>query len=197
MTDTTVERKFIDGLADTVSNHTLERVLYHNFEEIGVPEHTPKELDFADRLSQTYNGNDHVPGFGAENDADLREEVIRLQKETGHAMNDFLCPLYQGEAFTAGSTDVGDVSWLTPTAQIHVAAWPNGCPGHSWQNVSCDGTSIGKKAAVCAAKVIAASAVDLLEDPELLKQARTEFEKNTQSGYVCPIPPDAVPTIPD
>ena len=112
-------------------------------------------------------------------------------------MNDFLCPLYQGEAFTAGSTDVGDVSWLTPTAQIHVAAWPNGCPGHSWQNVSCDGTSIGKKAAVCAAKVLAASAVDLFEDPGLLAQARAEFEKNTRSGYVCPIPADAVPTIPD
>ena len=51
-------------------------------------------------------------------------------------------PLYQGDAFKAGSTDVGDVSWLTPTAQIHVAAWPNGCPGHSWQNVSCDGSEI-------------------------------------------------------
>ena len=37
----------------------------------------------------------------------------------------------------AGSTDVGDVSWQTPTGQIHVAAWPNGSPGHSWQNVSC------------------------------------------------------------
>lgn len=197
MTDTTVERKFIDGLADTVSNHSLESVLYRNFKEIGVPEHTPEELDFADKLAQTYNGNDHVPGFGAENDAGLREEVIRLQKEAGHAMNDFLCPLYQGEAFTAGSTDVGDVSWLTPTAQIHVVAWPNGCPGHSWQNVSCDGTSIGKKAAVCAAKVLAASAVDLFEDPGLLAQARAEFEKNTRSGYVCPIPADAVPTIPD
>ena len=197
MTDTTVERKFIDGLADTVSNHSLESVLYRNFKEIGVPEHTPEELDFADKLAQTYNGNDHVPGFGAENDADLREEVIRLQKEAGHAMNDFLCPLYQGEAFTAGSTDVGDVSWLTPTAQIHVAAWPNGCPGHSWQNVSCDGTSIGKKAAVCAAKVLAASAVDLFEDSRLLAQARAEFEKNTRSGYVCPIPAGAVPTIPD
>ena len=197
MTDATVERKFIDGLADTVSNHSLESVLYRNFKEIGVPEHTPEELDFADKLAQTYNGNDHVPGFGAENDADLREEVIRLQKEAGHAMNDFLCPLYQGEAFTAGSTDVGDVSWLTPTAQIHVVAWPNGCPGHSWQNVSCDGTSIGKKAAVCAAKVLAASAVDLFEDPGLLAQARAEFEKNTRSGYVCPIPADAVPTIPD
>ena len=47
---------------------------------------------------------------------------------------------------------MGDVSWLTPTAQIHVAAWPNGCPGHSWQNVSCDRTEIGHKAAVHAGK---------------------------------------------
>lgn len=197
MTDTTVERKFIDGLADTVSNHTLENVLYRNFREIGVPEHTPEELDFSDKLAGTYDGNDHVPGLGAANDAALRDEVIRLQKEAGHAMNDFLCPLYQGEAFNPGSTDVGDVSWLTPTAQIHVASWPNGCPGHSWQNVSCDGTSIGKKAAVCAAKVIAVSVVDLFQDPELLKKARTEFEKSTASGYVCPIPEDAVPTVPD
>ncbi len=53
-----------------------------------------------------------------------------------HAMNDFLLPLYQGEAFSPGSTDVGDVSWLCPTAQIHVAAYPNGTPGHSWQVVS-------------------------------------------------------------
>lgn len=197
MTDTTVERKFIDGLADTVSNHTLENVLYRNFREIGIPEHTSEELDFADKLAGTYDGNDHVPGLGAANNAALRDEVIRLQKEAGHAMNDFLCPLYQGEAFNPGSTDVGDVSWLTPTAQIHVASWPNGCPGHSWQNVSCDGTSIGKKAAVCAAKVIAVSVVDLFQDPELLKKARAEFEKSTASGYVCPIPEDAVPTVPD
>ena len=162
-----------------------------------MPEHTPEELDFADKLAGTYDGNDHVPGLGAANDAALRDEVIRLQKEAGHAMNDFLCPLYQGEAFNPGSTDVGDVSWLTPTAQIHVASWPNGCPGHSWQNVSCDGTSIGKKAAVCAAKVIAVSVVDLFQDPELLKKARAEFEKSTASGYVCPIPEDAVPTVPD
>ena len=71
-------------------------------------------------------------------------------------MNRFLLPLYQGDAFQPGSTDVGDVSWQCPTAQIHVAAWPNGCPGHSWQNVSCDRTSIGHKAAVHAGKVLCA-----------------------------------------
>lgn len=197
MTDTVVERKFIDGLADTVSNSVLEHALYRNYEELGVPSHTSEELAFADALAKTYDGNNHVPGIGSANDPSIREQVQQMRLDFGHAMNDFLVPLYQGDAFTPGSTDVGDVSWLTPTAQIHVAAWPNGCPGHSWQNVSCDGTSIGHKAAIHAAKVLSATAVDCFENPELLKAAREEFEKRTASGYVCPIPADAVPAIPD
>ena len=197
MTDTTFERKFIDGLSDTVSNFALERVLYKNFSEIGVPSYTDEEYAFADELSKTYAGNDHVPGVAAGNDSQLRDEVVEKQNQVGHAMNAFLAPLYQGEAFKAGSTDVGDVSWLTPTAQIHVAAWPNGCPGHSWQNVSCDRTEIGHKAALCAGKVLAGTAIDLFTKPELLDEARREFEKRTAEGFVSPIPADAVPVVPD
>ena len=196
MTETTYERKFIDGLADTVSNFALERVLYRNFQELGVPEYTEEENAFADTLADTYD-HSAVPGVAAENDEDAREEVEKMQKAYGHAMNGFLAPLYQKDAFQAGSTDVGDVSWLTPTAQIHVAAWPNGCPGHSWQNVSCDGSEIGHKAAVHAGKVLAAAAIDILEDTSILDEARAEFKKRTKSGYVCPIPADAVPVIPD
>ena len=196
MTETTYERKFIDGLADTVSNFALERVLYRNFQELGVPEYTEEENAFADTLADTYD-HSAVPGVAAENDEDAREEVEKMQKAYGHAMNGFLAPLYQKDAFQAGATDVGDVSWLTPTAQIHVAAWPNGCPGHSWQNVSCDGSEIGHKAAVHAGKVLAAAAIDILEDTSILDEARAEFEKRTKSGYVCPIPADAVPVIPD
>lgn len=196
MTETTFEKKFIDGLADTVSNFALERVLYKNFKELGVPEYTEEENLFADDLAETYDSSG-IPGVAAANDAQAREQVQNMQTECGHAMNAFLTPLYQKDAFKAGSTDVGDVSWLTPTAQIHVAAWPNGCPGHSWQNVSCDGTEIGRKAAIHAGKVLAASAIDLFEEPELLKKAREEFEKRTKEGYTCPIPADAVPVIPD
>ena len=197
MTDTTFTRKFIDGLADTVTNHTLEKLLHENFSELGVPAHTEEELHFADELSKTYEGADSVPGIGSEYDAEYAQQVKTLRNQTGRAMNDFLLPLYQGEAFNPGSTDVGDVSWECPTAQIHVAAWPNGCPGHSWQNVSCDRTSIGHKAAVHAGKVLCAAAVDLLSDPELLRAARTEFEERTEAGYTCPIPADAVPTVAD
>lgn len=197
MTETTFERKFIDGLSDTISNFTLEKVLYDNFKELGVPQYTKEEYDFADALALTYEGHDEIPGVAAQNLITARKEVERLQKENGHKLNAFLAPLYQGPTFRAGSTDVGDVSWLTPTAQIHVVTWPNGCPGHSWQNVSCDGTSIGHKAAVHAGKVLACAAIDLLEQPEILKQAREEFEERTKEGFVSPIPEDAVPVIPD
>ena len=112
-------------------------------------------------------------------------------------MNDFVMPLYTGEAFCPGSTDVGDVSWQCPTAQLHIAAWPNGCPGHSWQNVSCGKSALGHKAVVHAGKVLCAAVIDLLTQEELLVQAKAEFAQRTAAGYSCPIPPEAVPTIPE
>lgn len=197
MTETTVEKKFIDGLADTVTNHALERVLCRNFEALGVPSYTPEELAFADSLAGTYSGSDRAPGVGSQYDLDYAADAQARRAQAGHAMNRFLLPLYQGDAFQPGSTDVGDVSWQCPTAQIHVAAWPNGCPGHSWQNVSCGRTDIGHKAALHAGKVLAAAAIDLLTDPALLEEAKTEFQRRTAAGYTCPIPADAVPTIAD
>lgn len=197
MTETAFERQFIDGLADTVSNHVLERVLYENFQMLGVPNYTEEEYAFADALAETWETNGAIPGIAARYDEMVRQQVKEKLAQQKHAMNDFLMPLYQGAAFEPGSTDVGDVSWLTPTGQVHVAALPNGCPGHSWQSVSCGGTSIGHKAALLAGKVLAASVLDLLVKPELLKAAREEFEQRTAEGYVCPIPADAFPVVPE
>lgn len=194
MTETSCRRKFIDGLAETIPNHALEELLYRNFSEVGVPAYTGEEQAFAAALAATYEAEGYLPGVGRQ-DAGYAA-AVKAMKPAG-AMNDVLLPLYQGEAFSPGSTDVGDVSWQCPTAQLHVAAWPNGCPGHSWQNVSCGKTSIGHKAALCAGKVLCAAAVDLLEQPELLQAVRREYEERTADSYICPIPPDAVPTIPD
>lgn len=203
MTETTYERKFIDGLSDTVTNRTLEEVAYRNFEELGVPDYTEDELLFAKKLASTYEGNSEVPGIGSDFDVIYAEKVREMKmhaKSEDHAgdddymkgMNDFLLPHFKGDAFEPGSTDVGDVSWLCPTVQIHVAAWPNGCPGHSWQNVSCGRSEIGHKAAVHAGKVLCATAIDLFEDSDTLIAAEKEHKKRTAEGYVCPIPEDAI-----
>ena len=196
MTGTTFQKLFIDGTSNTVTNHVLEKLLYENFQALGVPAHTAEEYAFADALAKTYPAAG-IPGIGAKYDPEIAEQVAGLQKQCGHALNDFLIPLYQGEAQGTGSTDVADVSWLCPTAQIHVAAFADGAPGHSWQNVSIGHTSIGHKAAVHAGKVLAAAAMDLFIRPELLTQARAEFEKRTACGFTSPIPADAVPVVPD
>lgn len=197
MTETEFERKFIDGCADTVCNHVLEKVLYDNFEQLGVPDYTEEEKSYADELAAGFDVRGYHPGVAAKYDLAARYLVEKEQKRCGHAMNAFLAPLYTGDAFEPGSTDVGDVSQLTPTAQIHVAAWPNGCPGHSWQIVSCNRTEIGHKAALQAGKVLAAGAIDLFQNPHLLRQAREEFERRMRDGFICPIPQGAVPVIPD
>ena len=197
MTETTYDRLFIDGLAETIPNHTLEQLLQKNFEEVGVLSHTEEELAFADALAKTYPGSDAVPGTGSACEDDYAGKAAELQKECGHAMNDFLLPLFTGNSFNPGSSDVGDVSWQTPVGQVHVAAWPNGCPGHSWQNVSCAGTELGYKSAVHAGKVLSCAVIDLMTDGETLAKARAEFEKATKAGYTCPIPADAVPVVPD
>ena len=192
MTDTTIERRFVDGLSDTVCNHALEKLLYDNFAQLGVPECTPQEHEFMEKLSATYAGSDVPSGVGAHNDPAFAEQVKTLQ--TSH-FNDFLMPLYQGPAFNAGSTDVGDVSYQCPTAQIHLAVWPNNVPCHSWQVVSCNKTPLAHKATVHAGKVLCAAAIDLLTQSELLAAAKAEFQQRTAAGYNCPIPDDAVPAV--
>ena len=91
------------------------------------------------------------------------------------------------------STDVGDVSWLTPTAQITAVTWASGSPGHSWQNVSIGKSSIAHKGLLFAAKVLAATATDLMEQPEILAQAKAEFAKATKEGYDCPLEAETKP----
>lgn len=193
MTGTSYDRVFIDGTAELLPNYTLEKLMHSCFEEVGVPKCTAEELEYAAALKATYPPERDVPGIGAKFDAGIAKQVKALSENMTKPVYDFLMPQYSGEGFRPGSTDVGDVSWQTPTAQIEVAAWPAGVPGHSWQVVACGKSSMAHKAMLCAGKVIASAAIELLEQPELLEKAKSEFKERSASGYVCPIEPDAVP----
>lgn len=194
MTGTDFDRVFIDGTAETLPNYTLEKLMHTCFEEIGVPQYSEEELKFAAELKATFPPSHIKPGTGANFNAEIAEKVAELTENMTKPMNDFLMPQFSGECFMPGSTDVGDVSWQTPTAQIYVAAWPSGAPGHSWQVVCCGKTSLAHKAINCAGKVIASAAIELIDNPELLHKAQEEHKKRAVGGYVCPIEPDAVPT---
>ena len=194
MTETEVRRQFIDGTAELLPNFTLEKALYQNFAEIGIPDYTQEEREYAAALHATYQKTSTPPGIGARFDDAIAKEVRQRTENMTRPLNDFLMPLYSGTGFVPGSTDVGDVSWQTPTAQITTATWPADTPGHSWQVVACGKSGFAHKGMLLAGKVLAATAIDLLTDSALLEKARAEFNERSAEGYVCPIEPDAVPT---
>ena len=192
MTDCTVSSRQIDGTSDTVSNQVLEKLLHENLLAAPLPEYTEDEVIYAKQLKATFV-NDMLPGTMTYDNLQVKKFVME-HTDNGHApLNNFIMPYVPSNAYNPGSTDVGDVSWLTPTAQFTAVTWPSGSPGHSWQNVSCGKTAIGHKGLLLAAKVLAGTAFDLMTQPRYLTEARAEFDFNAADGYDCPIGPDLEP----
>lgn len=92
------------------------------------------------------------------------------------------------------STDSGDVSWMAPMCQLYIAAQTIGSPNHSWQQAVCAGMSIGHKGMIFAGKAMAMTAMDVLTHPEILAEAKKEFDETIRVyPYTCPLPQDVVP----
>jgi aminobenzoyl-glutamate utilization protein B len=93
-----------------------------------------------------------------------------------------------------GSTDVGDVSFITPTVEITTCCQALGTPGHSWQNVVASGSGIGYKGMMLAAKAMALAAFDLEVKPDVVQAAQEEFKRKTGGkAYLSPLPEGTVP----
>ena len=192
MTDTSVTWRQIDGTASTVSNQVIENILHANMEAAPLPLYTDDEIVYAKQLRSTYDTS-KLPGTRTYEDVKVKKFVLEATDNGCAPINNFVFPHTPCNPFSPGSTDVGDVSWLTPTAQFTAVTWPSGSPGHSWQNVSCGKTSIAHKGLLYAAKVLAGAAADLMENAEYLKEAREEFEIAAAEGYDCPISADLLP----
>lgn len=165
MTDTSVSITQIDGTSNTLSNTVLESLLYQSFRNLPLPEYTPEEWHLARELSTADSG----------------------------AIHDALVPYAPGHSMSQSSSDVGDVSWLTPTAQFTAVTWPADTPAHSWQAVSVGKSGIAHKGMLLAGRVLALSVASLIEEPSLLEMAREEFARTAQAGYDCPLGPEVQP----
>lgn len=199
MTETELTVRFIDGCANTLSNAPMEALAYKSLCAVPLPAYTPEDTAFAAALMASYEtGTPKSPAalYGEALSQEQIDYVNQVSLDGQKPINDFVIPYAHSKVIHMGSTDVGDVSWQTPTVQIYAACQASGSPGHSWQNVSSGKSPLGYKGMLYAAKVMACTAADILEDPALLDAAKAELEKKLQAtgGYVCPIPPEAVPT---
>jgi aminobenzoyl-glutamate utilization protein B len=170
MTETKAKVTVQGGNWELLNNHAGARMLDANLRWVGAVSYTQEEQQFA-RAIQKATG---VPETGM----DLEIQPLEGQKLEG------------------GSTDVGDVSWVVPTLHVTIATSPKSAPWHAWPVVATGGMSIGHKGLVRAAKVLAATMVDLYEQPAQLRAVRAEFEKKRGDVKYDAYVPDGPPPLP-
>jgi len=179
MTGTQVEIDFASAASDILPNNTLEKVMHDNFVALGVPQYDEKEQQFAKDIRATLS------------EADKKEDIKANKELEGKDLAHVIDPFIPSNGILPGTSDVGDVSWVVPTVQCMVACEPIGTPLHTWQIVSTGKTSIAHKGMLHAGKVMAATAIEVLQNPEILEKAKLELiEQRNGEEYVCPIPPE-------
>jgi len=149
-TGTRLEYEIIHGNRPVLANNVVQKMMYDNLVEVGGVKYNRKEKAFAEKIYKTLRS----PSL----DLSSAKEVQSYEFTKGK-----------------GSTDVGDVSWMVPTAGLRVATWIPGTSAHTWQAVSAGGMSIGMKGMMNAAKTIAGTAVDIYSNPEVVKNAKKEL----------------------
>jgi aminobenzoyl-glutamate utilization protein B len=159
-TQTKMDYEVIHGLYNLLPNVTLARVMYDNLEMVGGNKYDADEITFANKILDTYKGNYKI---------DDAAKVTPFNEQPGGS---------------AGSTDVGDVSWMVPTAGLRAATWVPGTSAHTWQAVAAGGTSIGIKGMMIAAKTIALSAMDIYKDPTIAQKAKKELKDQQGEDFV-------------
>ncbi|MGG4492578.1 M20 family metallopeptidase [Brevibacillus reuszeri] len=184
MTETEVEIVFDKACSNVVQNETIEQVMYKNFQELGVPVHDEEELKLAKSVRATLTEQE-------------RQTAERLSADTPDPdMVSWINPYTGATIPLNGSTDVGDVSWITPTAQCTTACFINGSTLHSWQWVTLGVTSMAHKGMLHAGKVMASTAIDMLKNPELIEKAKAELKQRLgKTTYVNPIPEGVMPSV--
>ncbi|MBO1081148.1 M20 family metallopeptidase [Roseomonas haemaphysalidis] len=188
MTETTVEMKVLSAVSNLLGNTPMEAAMQAQFDRLGPPGFDDTDRDFARQIQATLSAADiasnfNRSGFKARTDLPLTDAIQPpIAQRTGESM--------------IGSTDVGDVSWVVPTVQASGATLAIGTPGHSWQWTAQGKMPAAHKGMVHVAKVMAGTALDLIEKPELLAAAKADLAARTEATpYKCPIPEDVAPPL--
>lgn len=184
MTETRVSDQIISGMANLLPCPPLERAMYASFERLGPPPFDDEDRAWAKEMQKTFPATDIQSAFRL---------VGQAPRDTSLA--DFILPLIGGRA-SMGSTDVGDVSWTVPTVQALGATCAIGTQLHSWQMTAQGKSKIAHKGMVHVAKIMAATATDIIRDKALLDAAKADHAERLKiQPYICPIPDDVGPDI--
>jgi len=157
-TDTKMTYEVMHGNYSLLPNEVIQKIMHKNLLKFGGIKYSIAENEYASKIYKT---------------------LVKPSLEIGSQefINDYKI------SHSYGSTDVGDVSWVVPTAGVRTATWVPGTAAHSWQAVAAGGTSIGIKGAELAAKTISATAIEIFNNPYLISDAKKELQERVGEDF--------------
>lgn len=175
MTDTEMTRQIIGAAYPRHFNRPIAEAMYTNIQAVGMPEWSEDDQVFA-RALQELMGADEITGLSSE-------------------LEEIGAPL--PEPKSGGSDDIGDISWIVPTVTLRFPSNVDGLQFHHWSSAMAMATPIAHKGATAGSKVVAATMIDMLTDPDILEQAWTYFRdvQTANERYEPFIGPDDPPAI--
>lgn len=175
MTDTTLSRRIVGAAWPRHFNKPIAVAMDENIRAVGLPEWSDDDQRFAVALQQL---------MGADEPEGLATELQELGEPPE-------------EPVSGGSDDIGDIAWNVPTVNLRFPSNLRGLQFHHWSSAMAMATPIAHKGATAGAKVIAATALDLLQDPDLVDEAWRYFreEQSMEFTYEPFIGPDDSPAI--
>jgi aminobenzoyl-glutamate utilization protein B len=173
-TQTTHKLTLITGVHELLLNRPLQEAAQANLEYVGAPAFSEDDHAFARELQK--NLGLEPLGYPTE----VRPLADEIQPTEG------------------GSTDVAEVTRMAPGVSLYVATSGLNLPWHSWATAASHGRPGAAKGASVAAKTLAMTAMDFLQDEDLRKRAKAEFdEKMKEQPYTSPVPIGQKPILPE
>ncbi|BBC80009.1 MAG: amidohydrolase [Acetobacter orientalis] len=181
MTETQVNIQVLSGMANLTPAPKLEKLLQHNIEELGPLQLSSTDYQYAQDIQATIPQTDIVSAYSMmeipyQENVSIFNEVIPYR------------PYFTKNIL--GSTDIGDVSWIVPTVQLLATTMAVGTSLHSWQATAQGKSSLAHKGMLHAAKIMAATAINILENPHIIQN---ESQNIKNKNYKCVIPPTVMP----
>lgn len=161
-TETEVVREIITMTHHKIPNKTLAECVRNNLMKTGLPQFTDEE----------------------------QEKAKAIQREMGVEETGLPVELLPFEGDYTVLCDTSEFSWNAPYASPWIAMGMQDCGWHHWGVTRCAGDTMGQKSMDCAAKVISATAADLLCCPELLQKAQEEWKERMDGRVYSSLLPE-------
>lgn len=168
-TGTEVESNVITASHDLIPNMNLSKLLEENLTLVGVPQFTEEE----------------------------QMEAKEIQRSLGVKESGYKCVISDVEEGYQPVTDSSEYSWFAPIGFLNVALCPSiDTALHSWAATSLAGREIGKKALLVASKTLAATALDLILNPQNIEEAKLEWkERMGDRSFKTLLPTNSMPDL--